>query len=390
MFKKFLFLVSVSVFVLSLIHCSKEQKTLPKEEEVSLDEVKDSIDVADREIVKMIDQMSDMGFQTKKQMTTLLQRFSESNDKFEKYKLCSPILLAKVSYQLRAQVNKDVPKLSKDQLKTIEEAEGHCQWSAKTINDFEANLSNKDLKTIAGDVPNSLVPLRKSLFSSAQKCTMKEYKKLLNINRELYSDTKILGAVLIMIAIQSEGNINQYVPNYKKVVIAKNPEEKDFLLKFLDNALQSTDNQARQMEQKKQSLARATKAFSEAGVENIPQFLIQSVQTAPNCFSSVRSGVVDLAKKVTTADRMKQLYIRLQSEVEKSGQLPLDQNVEKAPNLKNIDSKFLQKLVDEKIATRDKWFRPLMISGDKAKFKVVSSGKDRQAGSKDDLVYPQK
>ncbi len=390
MFRKFLFLACVSAFVLSLIHCSKEQKTPPKEEEVSLNEVKDSMEVADREIVKMIDQMSDMGFQNKKQMTTLLKSFSESDDKFEKYKLCSPILLAKVSYQLRAQVNKDVPQLTDSQLKTIEDAENHCKWSAQTINEFEENLTDEDLKIIAGDVENSLVPLRKTIFSNVKKCTMEEYKKLLKVNRDLYSDTKVLGAVLVMIAMQTEDNIKQYIPNYMKVVVAKNPDEKDFLLKFLENAKDSSTNQARQLEQKKQSLARATKAFSDAGVKNIPQFLIQSVKTAPQCFSSVRSGVVDLAKTVTTADRMQQLYTRLKSEVQKSGKLPIDGNVEAAPQLKNLETQFLQKLVDEKIATRDKWFRPLMIKGDEANFNIVSSGKDRQAGSKDDLIYPKK
>ncbi len=390
MFIKLRSLTIVAVLFFTFSHCSK--KTSPKASKTPenlKNEIIATSDVADQEIGKMINEMSDMGFQNKAQMTSLIDQFNKTNDKFEKYKLCSPILLAQVSYKLRAKVNKDIPELSEAQLETIKKADQHCRWAAQTINKFENSLTDRDFKKISEGVPNSLLPVKKSLFSSGRNCTTTEYENLLKLNRQLYTDTKVLGAVLIMVAIQTDGNIRAYAPNYRKVIEKSNSIEKDFLLRFVDYATKSKDS-ARDIEQKKESLLKATKAFSEAGIKSIPKFLVQSVSAAPNCFSSVRSGLVDVAKLVVTGDRMKNLYVRLADEVKKSGDLPKLKPVEKANELNDLETSFLQQLITEKVDTRDKWFRPFMISGNKNSFKVVSAGKDRTPGTSDDISYPSK
>ncbi len=383
MFKKFFFLATVSAFVLTLSHCTKKQS----DDESDLEGLETSLNKADQEIKKMINKMSDVGYQDKESITNLLKKFDQSNDKFERFQLCSPILMAKLSYDLRETMEQKAPELTQEQLKIVESAKAHCNWATQTINEFEESLTDKDFKAIAEGVPNSLVPLRKGLFSSGKKCSKEEFLKLTKIDRERYTDTKVLGSILIMGAIQTSGNIRQYIPNYKKILGDSQFREKDFLEKFLDYAAKEQQN-PRATEQKKQSLLRATKAFSQVGIKNIPNFLMQSMKVAPNCFSSTKSGVIDIAKLISTADRMKLMYARLIDEVKKSGDLPKLEPVEKSDKLKNIDIGFLDKVMKEKIATRDKWFRPFMVVGDKNGFILVSSGKDRTPGTEDDLRYP--
>jgi hypothetical protein len=372
----------VFAFALSLSHCSQKNNQADTQE-VTPEQLK----VADQALGQMINQISNTGFKDRKEITQLLDQFNKAESKIAKYKLCSPIMMASLSYGLRNKLNQDNPQLSKTQQAIVEKAKTHCQWATQTINRFEESLSDEDFKTIAGDIENSLLPYRKSLFSTGKKCSKQEYAKLMALDRKRYTDTKVLGATLIMAAVQVDGNRASYIPRYKQVVEKSEFPEKDFLMDFLDHAAGAKPG-SRAIEQKKQSLLRATQAFSAAGVGNIPQFLVQSVSTAPNCFNSVSSGVVDIAKVVTTSDRMKKLHARLMNEIKKTGDLPVMKPVEQFKKLKDIDIKYLDQLVAEKIDTRDRWMRPLMVSGDKTSFQVVSAGQDRKPGTEDDIVYP--
>ncbi len=392
MVKKILILSFVSALALTFTHCTKKSEVEMvdgdgNKQVTSEEELKKSLDLADQEMGKMIDEVSQMGYKGQNEINSLIQKFERSDDKYEKAKLCGPIIMAHVNYGIRSHLNKEVPQLTNSQLKTIENAKQHCEWATTVFNDFEKTLSDDDWKSVAGNTPNSTIPFKKSLFSKDHQCQFEDYKKLLAIDATAYKDTKTLSSVLIVATIQEDGNLKDYIPRYKEVLLKKNPAEKEFMVKFLDESAKNLST-PRAMEQKKQSLEKALKAFNEIGIKDVPRFVMQSVSAAPGCFSSVDSNLIDIAKIVVTGDRLKAFYSRISEEVKSSGKVPASKAVAGSNILKEMDKNFAEELLTDKVAVRDKWFRPFMVSGDKNNFKVVSAGRDRKPGTKDDITYP--
>jgi len=137
---------------------------------------------------------------------------------------------------------------------------------------------------------------------------------------------------------------------------------------------------------KKASIAKATKAFSEFGIKNVETFMANSLQKAPNCLSSIGSGVIDISKNVATQKNMIVLHKRIVEEVKKNKKLPT--KAAKNAAYQELTPSFLKTLEEENLAYKDSWFRPLLIKGEPKNFILISRGKDRNPNTKDDLQYP--
>ncbi len=360
--------------------CSKAPEPTPRPDEVQK-ALEDQVSRVKGRLVKMEPSGAN-------HLSSVVNAFQEANSKLEKSATCAPVVAAHVSYQMRKKLKKQIPPLTPEQRKTIEEATNHCRWLTQRIEEFEASLTASDIKFITKDTPNSLAPLTKTFFSKNKKCTNEEYQKLLTLNNIDYQDTRLLAALIMLKVLQEEGNMQAYLPLLKKTVQQKKIKFSKHILQFLDE-VQTALNENPQIEEKKQSVARATATFEEAGIKDIQSFVRLGVQTAPNCLNSINSGLIPLARAFETKKRAQALRQRILGHVRSTGVMPKLIAVPKFKNLKTLGLAFSEQLETEKIATQDQWLKPLYILGDRESFKILSSGRDRRPQTDDDIVFPE-
>ncbi len=365
--------LTVCLLSLALISCTKSNEK-PKEE------------LQETSKEKLSEATKNVGYQSKKSVLKFLKKFKSESDEVKKFEACLPIATALDNYQVRESIKEDVPHFTPEEQKELDEAKQYCEWAANILNDFEKNLTSEELEEIAKGVENSVIPHTKKVFSNQTLCTAEEYSKLLNLNSELYTNSRVLSAIVILVSIQRDGNSKIYVPRYKRIVNRKNPEHRALLIYFLDQIKQNTSTEAA-IKLKKGSIAKATKAFSEFGIDNVGNFINSSIKTAPNCLSSIGSGVIDISRSVSTQRTMAVLHQRLLKEFNKTKSLPIENS--SGIGLNPIKKSFQKILEKENISLVDSWYRPLFIEGSGKSFKLVSLGKDRKAKTADDIQYPQ-
>ncbi len=331
------------------------------------------------------DSLDKMGFKTKEEMLALSKNFESAEKDVEKFKACLPISSALANYKMRESLKKDIPNFTKEQYQTLNEATEFCQWAGKVLNEFEESLTKEELQEISQGVDNSIVPYTQKVFSTDRRCSAEEYTKLLNENDDLYTNPRVLSAILILVSIQRDGNAPTYIPRYKKIVERKDHKHKDLIFYFIDQVEKSNATKG-SVKLKKASIAKATKAFSEFGIKNVETFMANSLQKAPNCLSSIGSGVIDISKNVATQKNMIVLHKRIVEEVKKNKKLPT--KAAKNAAYQELTPSFLKTLEEENLAYKDSWFRPLLIKGESKNFILISRGKDRNPNTKDDLQYP--
>lgn len=243
----------------------------------------------------MFDEISSMGERSKNQIKKLNRRFLGSDSEVEKFDICTQLSLAEMSIKLKKALKKPGPALDPEDEATLKKARDFCKGVYESVKEFEMSWDDSDISFLAQGVKGSLVPLKKSVFSHTGQCSQSDFDRLIQIDSEKYGNSSVIASTLMMITINEGENMRVYLPRYKELIRRNSPKRAKLISYFVEKSMEQYSQPGSQS-QNQSRLKRSMLKLQENGVDDIGQFIAQSIKTSPECFSRIGSGIMDQVK----------------------------------------------------------------------------------------------